>query len=179
MAVVARRDCGLEDIARDFIVRQVRGNPALPLSQRVASLIRERMCGAALPIMTIVGSGNHGIFLGVPLYELYRKHGERVLPAVLLTLLAVIHMTGKRSRISEECGLAIKAAPALAAGMAFAFGANLAKIKRVIDSVSRALCGLKCHGARASCGKKAERAMQVVLRYARASSHSGAGACVS
>ena len=179
MAVVTKRDRRLEAMARDFIVRQVRGNPALPLSKRVASLIRARMCGATSPIMTIVGSGNHGILLGVPLYELYRKHGSRILPAALLTLLAVIHMTGKRSRISEECGLATKAAPSLAAGMAFAFGANLAQVKRAMGSVSRALCGLKCHGARASCGKKAERAVQVVLRNARASSHSGAAACVS
>lgn len=163
MTVVAKRDRRLEAMARDFIVKQVRGNPALSLSKRVASLIRARMCGADSPIMTIVGSGNHGILLGVPLYELYRKKGSRILPAVLLTLLAVIHMTGKRSRISSDCGLATKAAPALAAGMAFARGATPKQITRLMDSVSRDLRSLKCHGARASCGGKAERVLGTVL----------------
>lgn len=163
MTVVAKRDRRLETMARDFIVRQVRGNPALPLSKRVESLIRARMCGSTSPIITIVGSGNHGILLGVPLYELYRKHGERILPAALLTLLAVIHMTGKRSRISEECGLGTKAGPALAAGLAFARGSDLAQIESLMHSVSRSLRQMECHGARASCGRKAERVLRAVL----------------
>ena len=170
-AVVVQRDRRLEDIARDIIVRQVRGNPALPLSKRVASLIRARMCGSTSPIMTIVGSGNHGILLGVPLYELYRKHGTQILPAVLLSLLTVSHMTGKRSRISEDCGLATKAAPALAAGLAFAGGADLAQITRLMRSVSRSLCHLECHGARASCGRKAEQVLRVVMKEVKAGTH--------
>ena len=39
MKAVAKRDRRLEDIARDFIVRQVRGNPSQPLPKRVAALI--------------------------------------------------------------------------------------------------------------------------------------------
>lgn len=173
LAVVARRDHRLEALARDFITRQVRGDPARPLAERVAALVRERMCGAALPVMTVVGSGNHGILLGVPFYELYRKHGPRILPAALLSLLAVIHMTGKRSRISEDCGLATKAAPALAAGLAFAQGADLAQITRVMCSVSEALRDLKCYGARASCGRKAEQVLRVVLAEVKAGTHAG------
>lgn len=164
IAVVAHRNRRLEAMACDFIVKQVRGNPILPLSKRVASLIRARMCGADSPIMTIVGSGNHGILLGVPLYELYREKGSRILPAVLLTLLTVIHMTGKRSRVSAECGLGTKAGPALAAGLAFARGASLAQIRRLMTSVSRRLRHLKCHGARASCGRKAQRVLDIVMK---------------
>jgi hypothetical protein len=77
-------------------------------------------------------------------------------------------MTGKRSRISADCGLATKAAPALAAGLAFAQGANIAQIRRVMSSVSETLHRMKCHGARATCGKKAERALRVVLTETKA-----------
>ena len=173
MAVVAKRDRRLEAMARDFIVRQVRGDPALPLSKRIASLIRARMCGSTSSIMTIVGSGNHGILLGVPLYELYRKHGERILSAALLTLLAVIHMTGKRSRISEECGLGTKAGPALAAGLAFARSVDPAQIPSVMHCVSRSLRQMECHGARASCGKKAQKVLKVVLAEVKEGTHGG------
>ena len=162
MKVVAKRDRRLEEIARDFIVRQVRGDPAKPLARRVAALVRERMCGAALPVMTVVGSGNHGLLLGVPFHELYRKQGTQILPAVLFSLLTVIHMTGKRSRISEECGLGTKAGPALAAGLAFARGADLAQIKESMRVVSNTLRSLTCHGARASCGRKAECVLRAV-----------------
>lgn len=121
------------------------------------------MCGSSSPVMTIVGSGNHGILLGVPFYELYRKHGSRILPAALFSLLTVIHMTGKRSRISEECGLGTKAGLALVAGLAYARGESLAQIERLMRLVSDALRGLKCHGARSSCGRKAERVLRAVL----------------
>jgi L-cysteine desulfidase len=163
MTVVAKRDRQLETMARDFIVRQVRGDPSRPLAKRISGLIKDRMCGAALPVMTIVGSGNHGILLGVPFHDLYQKKGARMLPAVLFSLLTVIHMTGKRSRISDECGLATKAAPALIAGMAYARGASLAQIIRLMSSVSHTLRHLKCHGARASCGRKGEQAVSIVL----------------
>jgi len=162
-SAVGKRDRCLEKIAQNFVVQQVRGDPHRSAPERVAALVRARMCGSPLPVMTIAGSGNHGIFLGVPLFDLYREHGARVLPAALFALLTVIHMTGKHSRISDECGLATKAAPALAAGLAFAQGASSSQIRRLMTSVSNALHGTKCHGARPSCGQKAGRALSFVL----------------
>ncbi|OQA24458.1 MAG: hypothetical protein BWY59_02210 [Verrucomicrobia bacterium ADurb.Bin345] len=164
MAVVAARDRRLEAVAREFICRQVRGDSKLPVAERIPVLIRERMCGSSDPVMTITGSGNHGIYLGVPFYELYRKQGSRILPAALLALLAGIHMTAKRTRISEECGLGTKASPALAAGLAYARGADCAQIMRLMRSVSRALRQLECHGAKATCAGKARKALKVVMR---------------
>lgn len=163
MTVVAKRDRRLEVLARDFITRQVRGRPSLALPERISALVRARMCGSAAPVMTITGSGNHGIVLGVPFYELYTKHGKRTLPAALFSLLTVIHMTGKRSRISEDCGLATKAAPALAAGLAFARGDDLRAIGRVMADVRLRLGPVRCPGATARCGRKAKRAFEAVI----------------
>ena len=163
MTVARWRDRGMENIARDFLLRQVRGRPGQPLPERVANLVRARMLGSPAPIMTIVGSGNHGIFLGVPFYDLYRRQGDRILPAVVLALLVVIQRTAQRKRISAECGLGTKAAPALAAGLALTRGADLPTLQCLMTSISRKLCGMKCHGARSSCGRKAARALQTVL----------------
>jgi L-cysteine desulfidase len=171
MKTVAKRDRRMEEVERDFLVRQVRGDLFRAIPQRIAALIRARMCGSSSPVMTVTGSGNHGILLGVPFYALYRKYGRRILPAALFSLLAVIHMTGKRNRISEECGLATKAAPALAAGLAFAQGANLAEITRAMRSVSCKLRHMKCSGALPSCGRKAEQVLEVVLVEVKAGTH--------
>lgn len=172
MSVVAARDPQLEAIAKDLIVRQVRGDPKQPLIKRVPALIRARMCGSASPVMTITGSGNHGIFLGVPFYDLYRTQGSKVLAAALLTFLAGIHMTARQKRISEDCGLGTKAAPALAAGLAFARGASPSRIIRLMNSVSACLRKLECHGARSTCGGKARKALSEVLRQVERSTRS-------
>ncbi|MFH0879051.1 MAG: L-serine ammonia-lyase, iron-sulfur-dependent, subunit alpha, partial [Lentisphaerota bacterium] len=161
-ALAKKREVLLENMARDFIQRQVRGRPSLAMPERLAELIRARMCGSPAPVMTIAGSGNHGLFLGLPLYELYQKQGESVLPAVVFALLTEILMTGGKKRISDDCGLAVKAAPALAAGLAYAQGLNLEPIERLMKSVQRAMAKLKCHGALASCGGKASLAYGVV-----------------
>jgi len=163
MAVARARDRGLELMVREFIVRQVRGDRRKPLPERVAELIRGRMCGSSEPVITVTGSGNHGIFLGVPFYALYRNYGTRILPAVVVALLAEVHMTAESSRISEDCGLGTKASPALAAGLAFAQGAGEKKIITLMRSVSNTLRKLECHGAKASCGGKAKKAMRVVM----------------
>ncbi len=158
-----RRMPALETIAEDFLLKQAEGTRRLSLEKRVARLVRERMCGHRHAIMTITGSGNHGIFLGLPLRELYREQGRSVLPAVLLALLVQLRLSQERSRISDDCGLAIKAAPALAAGLAFARGATLPQIRGVIRSVTRKLRSLECQGARASCGAKAEKSLRLVM----------------
>ena len=116
------------------------------------------MSGSSSPVMTITGSGNQGIFLGVPYRELYRKHGNKILPAVVFSLLTQIHLTKQRKRISDKCGLATKAAPALAAGLAFAKGEDLTNIRQVMREVEQRLQDMRCYGARASCGNKAARA---------------------
>ncbi len=157
------RDPALERMARDFLTRQVRGRASLALPQRVAELVRARMGGSSAPVMTITGSGNQGIFIGVPFYDLYREQGPAVLPAVVLSLLAQVHLSQQKSRISGDCGLATKAAPALAAGLAMTQGASGRQIRQAMRAAEARLRGMTCPGARASCGRKAERAMKVVL----------------
>ena len=167
LAVTAKRDSGLENTARQFITRQVRGDSSVALPERIAALVRARMRGSSSPVMTITGSGNQGIFLGVPYREFYRKHGNKILPAVVCSLLTQILLTEKRKRISDKCGLATKAAPALAAGLAFAEGRDPADIRRIMSEVEQRLRDMRCYGARASCGNKAAQAFRQVLESLR------------
>lgn len=162
-AIVARRDRRLESLARDFIVRQVQGDPSQALPGRVAALVGARMRGQPLPVLTITGSGNQGIFLALPLFDLYKSQGRRVLPAVLFALLTQIYLSQIRRRISTGCGLESKAAPALAAGLAYAQGKEMRQIMRVMRIARERAGAIACHGARPSCGTKAAHILKCVL----------------
>ena len=160
--IVKKRDRRLESIARKFIMCQVKGDPDKTLSDNVTALITGRMLGQRLPVVTITGSGNQGILLGVPLFALYRKLGRQALPAILFALLTQIYLSQVRKRISGECGLATKAAPALAAGLAYVRGDTTSNIMHKMSSVYKHLREMPCHGAKPSCGFKALYALNGV-----------------
>lgn len=164
--IVRRRPPRLERIALDFITRQVKADPSKPLPDGVAGLVAKRMTGSPLPVVTVTGSGNQGIFLGVPLRALYRRLGRRALPAVLFSLLAQAYFSRRRKRISDECGLAAKAAPALAAGLAYARGGGIPAVRRAMAGVYDLLKGMPCRGAEPGCGPKASRALRCAFSVA-------------
>ena len=156
------RDSKLEALALDFISRQVPGEQGHPLEEQIARRVAGRMAGYSHPVMTITGSGNQGIFIGLPSRKLYAEQGEAILPALVFSLLAQVHLSAKKNRLSADCGLATKAAPALAAGLAFARGASPAEIRRIFREIPARLAGLTCEGAEPACGRKARRAFRAV-----------------
>ena len=156
------RDPQLEALALDFITRQVPAEKGYPLERQIARRVAGRMAGYSHPVMTITGSGNQGIFLGLPYRQLYAEQGDSILPAVVFSLLAQVHLSAKKNRLSADCGLATKAAPALAAGLAFARGASPAEIRRIFRGIPARLAGLTCEGAEPACGRKARRAFRAV-----------------
>ena len=156
------RDPKLEALALDFISRQVPGERGHPLEEQIARRVAGRMAGYSHPVMTITGSGNQGIFLGLPYRQLYAERGGDILPAVVFSLLAQVHLSAKKNRLSADCGLATKAAPALAAGLAFARGATPTDIRRLFRDLPARLAGLTCEGAEPACGGKARRAFRAV-----------------
>ena len=152
----------LEALARDFLLRQVPAEKGYPLETQVARRVAGRMAGYSHPVMTLTGSGNQGIFIGLPLRRLYAEQGAAILPAVVFSLLAQVHLSARHDRLSSKCGLATKAGPALAAGLAFARGAGPAEIRRLFRTVPARLAGLTCEGAEPACGRKARRAFRAV-----------------
>ena len=161
-ALARARDPELEALALDFLTRQVPAERGYPLEQQVARRVAGRMSGYSHPVMTLTGSGNQGIFLGLPYRQLHAKQGASILPAVVFSLLTQVHLSARKNRLSADCGLATKAGPALAAGLAFARGASPADIRRLFRDIPARLAGLTCEGAEPACGGKALRALQMV-----------------
>ncbi|MGM0441938.1 MAG: L-serine ammonia-lyase, iron-sulfur-dependent, subunit alpha [Elusimicrobiota bacterium] len=128
----------------------------------VKDLTLKRMEGEPVKIMTITGSGNQGIFLGVPLYLVYREYGKEFLPAALFTVLTQFHLAAEKGRISSTCGLADKAALSLAAGFSYFKDENLNNVENNLKLTEETLKGLKCEGAKLSCSYKAAIAIKAV-----------------
>ena len=161
-ALARARDPRLEALARDFLLRQVPAEKGFPPDTQIARRVAGRMAGYAHPVMTITGSGNQGIFIGLPYRRLYAEQGDAILPAVVFSLLAQVHLSAKKKRLSAACGLATKAAPALAAGLAFAQGASPADVRRLLRDLPARLAPLPCEGAEPACGQKARRVFRAL-----------------
>ena len=166
-----QRNPQLEALARDFILRQVPAEKGFSLEKQIARRVAGRMAGYSHPVMTLTGSGNQGIFIGLPYRRLYAEQGPTILPAVVFSLLAQVYLSAQKNRLSADCGLATKAGPALAAGLAFARGATPAEIRRIFRDVPASLAGLTCEGAEPACGRKAIRAFQTVWSSPRCQPH--------
>jgi L-cysteine desulfidase len=148
----------LEKIAQDVILangKVAEKSGFDSIADALYHMTKRRMNGEVIRIITITGSGNHGIFLSVPFYYLYKKYGKKVLPAFVFSLLALIYYSQRRGRLTELCGLAAKAAPALCAGLLYFKGIKLNEIKKYIAAVRRSTDGLLCKGAEEICGNKA------------------------
>ena len=162
-ALARMRDPALEALARDFLLRQVPPEQGYALGTQVARRVAGRMSGYSHPVMTLTGSGNQGIFIGLPYRRLFAEQGDAILPALVFSLLAQVHLSARHDRLSARCGLATKAGPSLAAGLAFARGATPAEIRRIFHDVPARLADLTCEGAEPACGVKARMALRVAL----------------
>lgn len=155
--IAGQRDGALERVADRVLffyykLHEKIGNLLEP--DIVYDLIRRRMSGENIRIMTITGSGNHGIFLSMPFSHLYGKDKKRVIPAYLFSLLALLYFTQKKGRTGHACGLAAKAAPALAAGLLYYHHRSVSEMHPVIRKFEESVKGLLCEGARESCAGK-------------------------
>lgn len=161
-ALAQRRNPPLEALALNFITRQVSAERGYPLAEQVARRVSGRMSGYSHPVMTLTGSGNQGIFIGLPYRQLYKEKGNAILPALVFSLFVQLHLSHKHKRLSGDCGLATKAAPALAAGLAFSGGASPPEIRRLLRDIPSRLLPMRCPGACPSCGTKAKQCLEIV-----------------
>ncbi len=165
--IVEKRPKELEKTARKFMLgnrvalEKIRQHNLVDI---VCELVRKRMNGEFIRIFTIVGSGNHGIFLSLPFYQLYKKQKDKILPGLLFSILTVIYLTQKRGRLSDYCGLACKASPALAAGLLYLKGTHLKDIGNFMELVKNTTSGLLCEGAKESCAGKAYLCLRSVYK---------------
>jgi len=156
--ITKSRNKDLEKIAKE--VMSANGKAAEKpgfdsIADTIYYMIKQRMNGEAAGIITVAGSGNHGIFLSIPFYYLHKKYGDKILPAFVFSILTLIYFAQRRGRLTNLCGLAGKAAPALLAGLLYLKEKKLDEIIKHVELARKSTNGLLCEGAEEICGYKA------------------------
>lgn len=131
----------------------------------VYELVKNRMEGREMRVVTVAGSGNQGLFISVPFYFLYKKFGKRVIPAFLFSVLTLIYLAQKKGKLGARCGLGTKAAPALIAGFMYFKNKSLAQIKEKMNRAGNGAEGLPCAGAEKICSDKARICLSCVEKF--------------
>jgi len=93
--IVEIKNKNLETIAKNFLIKQGKESEKYGFKdtlETIEKLVEKRMEGEKAKITTITGSGNHGILLTSPFYEIYKNAGERVISAFLFSILGHIIM---------------------------------------------------------------------------------------
>jgi len=155
--IVRLRNNKLETMAENILLKNGRESEKIKHNSymdTVYELIKKRMEGKWLKIVTIAGSGNQGIFLSIPFYYLYKKSGKQVIPAFLFSLLTLIYLAQKKGKLGKRCGLSTKAAPALIAGFAFMKNKSPAEIAKKMKLAEEYTREFLCEGAEKVCADK-------------------------
>ena len=116
-----------------------------------------RMSGAAMPVMSSAGSGNHGITAILPVRvvgEHYGKGREEIARAIAYSHLATSYIKSRMGRLSPVCGCAVAAGAGAAAGIVKLLGGNDRQAQTAMELVIGNIVGMVCDGAKETCALK-------------------------
>lgn len=130
-----------------------------------------RMAGAELPAMACTGSGNQGITVTLPIFQLakeLKKDEEETFKAVAVGILSTIYIKQHLSVLSHLCGAVIASAGA-SAGMTYLLGGNYHQAESAIQNVVASVVGMFCDGAKNTCALKVAACVSMAIYAANLS----------
>ena len=116
-----------------------------------------RMAGLPVRIMTVAGSGNHGITAMLSVYAVWEAEGlseEDLIRGLALSALMTIYIKWHVQRMSAFCGCAVAASTGAAAGITRMLGGSEAEAAGAMESIMGSLTGMICDGAKETCSYK-------------------------
>lgn len=123
----------------------------------VAAACDARMAGLNFPVMTTMGSGNHGIEAIIPVAIVAQEiqaPQEKALRALALSHLVTAYVKQYTGKLSSLCGCTIAAGTGAAAAITWLLGGSLRQIEGAIKNVIGNLTGMICDGAKGGCALK-------------------------
>ena len=128
-----------------------------------------RMMGMQVPIMTITGSGNHGItnFLGIyAMAKSLQVNDEMLIKSLAITSMTTIYIKEFTSKLTAFCGCAIAPAAGLAASGVYLLGGSYSDMENAMQSVIGTFAGMLCDGAKESCAFKVSTVASAAVQFA-------------
>jgi L-cysteine desulfidase len=122
-----------------------------------AGAAEARMSGSRLPVMSVTGSGNHGItvFLTVAaVAQMNRVKKDTLMRALALSILITSYIKSYTGTLSAMCGCGTAAGVGASAGAAYVLGGSFVEIVGAMRNMVGSISGLICDGAKEGCAYK-------------------------
>lgn len=118
---------------------------------------RLRMSGERVPIVSLAGSGNHGIVTLLTVSavcDALRVERQERIKALYLAALTAIYVKSHMNRLTVMCGTALAGAAGGAAATSFLLGGSCQEAEHAVNTVLGTIGGMLCDGAKESCAFK-------------------------
>lgn len=127
-----------------------------------------RMSGAEVPAMACTGSGNQGITVTLPVYQLGKELGKNdaeIEKAVAIAVMCTIYVKKNLNVLSHLCG-AVIASSGASAGMTYLLGGDYRAVEYAIKNVLASVVGMFCDGAKSTCALKVSACVNMAIHAA-------------
>ena len=128
-----------------------------------------RMAGIKMPVMSLNGSGNHGLTAILPIVAYSNKfpqNDEKLAKALAISHLVTGYIKNYTGRLSAVCGCGVAASTGAAAGISWLMDEDITHIKGAIENMIANLSGMICDGAKAGCALKLASAASAAVQSA-------------
>lgn len=156
----------LQELIRDKLLTDDLINSA---KIQTAAAADARMSGENIPVMSVAGSGNHGLTAILPVVAAAERLSiphEKLHRALAVSAVTTLYIKRFTGNLSALCGCAVAAATGACAGIVWMMGGNHAQIAAAVKNMIANLTGMICDGGKVGCALKLSAAAGVAVETA-------------
>ena len=136
---------------------------------QTAAAADARMSGENIPVMSVAGSGNHGLTAILPVVSAAERLNiprEKLYRALAVSAVTTLYIKRFTGNLSALCGCAVAAATGACAGIVWMMGGSHAQIAAAVKNMIANLTGMICDGGKVGCALKLSAAAGVAVETA-------------